>query len=259
MIKLCPIITALLIVASMAYAQIPPRVFDDYLIIKRWPAVSSGLVGYYRFNNDNWVDAITFLAGNKNGNVTIISPGFRTSEYAARFGGTTNDYVAIVNSGLLNNCAAWTIGLMAFPHRLQDNNTFIFSYANLKGGGILQKGSGSIRAIVQSDAVPNYYRARTTGAGIISTGAWQHIAAVFDKSVNDGLPTLYVNGINVGGVADINSGTYSFLEQTGPFYVGTLFGFSNFASDMNVNDVCLYNRALSSNEVLTLYQGFNSP
>jgi subtilase family serine protease len=89
----------------------------------------------------------------------------------------------------------------------------------------------------------------SSSAGLVQVNVYQHVALTFDKS--SGLATIYLNG---AVVAQQNLGT-NFTPQTSyDFYLGTFVSNPPQASQWaGLDEISLYNRALSSNEVAAIY------
>jgi RHS repeat-associated protein len=87
--------------------------------------------------------------------------------------------------------------------------------------------------------------------GVISTGSWYHIVAVM-RGLND--VGLYVNGQEVSGTYGGNA--TSTYDNTAPMRMGAIAPGSGNNIDGKLDEVRIYNRTLSSQEILDLY---NSP
>ena len=161
-----------------------------------------------------------------------------TSEYL-NFDGT-NDYVTITADGTLNDDDL-TISLWVYPDQLRiqgimDKNNFGTSwrlFMNSAGGGIEFDGlSDSVNLI----------------AGVnLSVSTWSHVLVTYDKSITRAI--IYING----SAANANSSfTTAGNNQNNSVVISPIAG-SRF--DGRMNDVRIFNRALTSDEVTTLYTG----
>src|SRR5206468_12342397 len=89
-----------------------------------------------------------------------------------------------------------------------------------------------------------------SGANTISTGAWYHVAASYDRSSFANLPALYVNGVRFApNTITSPSGTQPPYSGTG--YLGNKSGLTR-AWNGSIDDLRLYNRILTDSEVLAL-------
>jgi len=88
------------------------------------------------------------------------------------------------------------------------------------------------------------------GGLIVDTNQFYHLAGTYDK--NSGLAVLYLDGINV---ASVNFGSYT-PQSTSPLNIGRRTGDPVGNGDTFgglIDELSLYNRALSSNEIAAIY------
>ena len=83
---------------------------------------------------------------------------------------------------------------------------------------------------------------------LLTNGAWHHIVATADRSGN---ATLYIDKTSVG-TTDISSKTGAIINADSRIYIGATKGVNN-SSDMVIDEVLYYNKALTSDEVATNY------
>ena len=89
-----------------------------------------------------------------------------------------------------------------------------------------------------------------SGPNTISTGAWYHVAASYDRSSFANQPTLYVNGVKLAPQT-ITSPSGTQPPYTGTGYIGNKSGLSR-AWNGAIDDLRIYNRLLSDAEVQLL-------
>ena len=82
--------------------------------------------------------------------------------------------------------------------------------------------------------------------GVVTLGVWQHVAVVADGATG----TFYVNGKNAGSGAL----TQLPIDTTISFVIGEVGSFAGRNFNGLIDEVRVYNRALSASEVLNLYQ-----
>ena len=87
----------------------------------------------------------------------------------------------------------------------------------------------------------------------LQTGLWTHVAATFDGNTTK----LYINGVAVGS----ETSTLSALGNSSePYYIGWTAQ-TNFATDRffdgRIDEVAVFNRALSATEIQQLYNNTN--
>jgi hypothetical protein len=88
---------------------------------------------------------------------------------------------------------------------------------------------------------------------IIPLNEWSHIVVVYDKNSAANNPQMYVNGVSttVNEAQDPVGGTAG--TDTGDLHIGNTFGATR-TYDGAIDDVRIYNRALSASEVMQLYR-----
>ncbi|HUR44929.1 MAG TPA: lamin tail domain-containing protein [Candidatus Saccharimonadales bacterium] len=100
--------------------------------------------------------------------------------------------------------------------------------------------------LVDTSGVTHYI---SSGADKLADNVWQHVALTYSKS--SGLAALYVNGVQH---ASANLG--SFTPQTSyDFWIGNRVSgpFENFRYGGGIDELALYNRALTGSELLAIY------
>jgi hypothetical protein len=86
-----------------------------------------------------------------------------------------------------------------------------------------------------------------SGANTISTGAWYHVAASYDRTSFANLPKLYVNGTKLAP-ATITSPSGTQPPYSGTGFIGNKSGLSR-AWNGSIADLRIYSRLLSDAEV----------
>jgi hypothetical protein len=96
----------------------------------------------------------------------------------------------------------------------------------------------------------NYYtRMIYSPSGTIQPNVWQHVAMTFDRA--SGEVVLYRNG----QVVAQGSASGMVLETSSDFYIGTRPGWDGpFNYEGSMDEVSLYNRALTASEITSIYQ-----
>jgi hypothetical protein len=164
-------------------------------------------------------------------------PGFSTNNTAASFDGV-NDYVRTTN-GLMNSLNAFTIAGWINPTTGPSAGTDLFGQLNIVGlaftGGAQLEFDGASKKLKY--AYP------------YGPGQWHHIAGVGD-AVN---MYIYVDGVLVGSRSDPALPDYG--SNTNPFNIGgNVFGTGNYFNGL-IDEVVVYDRALSASEIAQLYAG----
>ncbi len=206
-------------------------------------SLSSGLVGYWTFDgkDTNWrINTTNDLSSTGN---TVTLSGFSTSTDVVRgkvgqalhFGGSATTPAALFSSpisvGTTHTLSAWI---------KVDKSGFI-GYQNIVGDS-----AGGQGLYLTSSGGPyslTYYFSGLdhTAASSIPVNTWTHVAA----SISSGRLTLYVNGVaDPTSYTGVGANTFSFIGND----------LSSEAFQGSIDDVHVYNRALSATEVMQLYK-----
>ena len=115
-------------------------------------------------------------------------------------------------------------------------------------------GTGVINSRIEK--FTNVYIGRTTGANAWAPNIWTHICMTWNGGTAASSISIYVNGVksdttdsNLGSF--VNSSTNSIDLVIGAQNITAANGFSSFSGQ--IDDVRMYGRALSQNEIKTLY------
>ena len=162
-----------------------------------------------------------------------------------------NQYVDAGDPASLRLAGSWTVSAWVYPTALPTGANY-YTLAEKDAAGYYSNYSLSLQtpgwAIIFQDTGGTAYHANY--ATSISTGTWYLVTGVWD-SVGQNL-YLYVNGALVatqnetGHVPDANSGRNLIIGETNG-------GGDNFPG--TIDEVRVYNRALSPQEIWQLYNG----
>lgn len=197
------------------------------------PPLSSGLIGYWPFDGNaiNWSIATSVLdtSGSANGGRSVSmstssTPVVGKLGQALEFDGV-NDQIVLAGptTGTTFTYSAW------LKPKSGLNYQNIFGQDN--GLGVFLRGSGLIDFF--------YSGADHNSSSGLTRGVWSHVVV----SVNAGAVSYYINGQRAGG----STGATSFIVKT----IGTDVVNELYTGTMD--DVRIYNRALSTGEVSQLY------
>ena len=216
----------------------------------------SGLVSWWRAEGDAQ-DAV----GSNNG-VLENRAGFAAGEVGQAFNfDGINQYVLVTSSNL-------NVGLgsgltiegwinptsVANPSPLAEYERVLGSFNSGDLGVqfyVSAQSPGNVCAnVVESGGGQHLF---SSGPNVVSAGTWQHMALTYDKT--SGLAIIYVNG---AAVLQINLGSFTPQTSFTNLLLGarTLYGSVSSPSDKftgQMDEMSLYNRALSSNEIATIY------
>ena len=223
------------------------NIFGDSSLIGWWPLTIPGNTAYDRSGN---VQNGTWF-GTKAGTNGYYSAG-STGPWAGTFDGSTNYIVASSANflGLIGNAYSIGVWIKDDTSALTLSITYhrIVSFAN--GTTNVQLGLGANSAGTQRIF---YIQDFTSGFNVnvvttvVSTG-WNHVVATSDGA---GTYHIYLNGsLADNGTQGANSTTY--ISNTGYLYIGQRGNSAGYVNG-KVNDVRIYNRALSQAEIQAIY------
>jgi len=204
--------------------------------------INAGLVGWWKFDENTGTSAYD-SSGNGNTGTLTNGPTWTTGKInsALSFDGF-DDYVTIGNASVFNNFADMTISVWIYLngwgtwdpsvicrkdwiyelHVMRDNKCLEFLTGDNWGGGALRTANNSL-----------------------TLGAWHHVVAVKDTATAK--KYLYINGsLSASG----GSGYAPTGSNTAPVEIS---GPSGRAFDGKIDDVRVYNRVLSADDVTALY------
>ena len=199
--------------------------------------IPDGLVGYWSLDegSGSTVGDSTYY---NNSGTTVDSPAWTTG----RFGNAidlvpTSQYVNINDANPLDLTQAATIELWA---KKNSNRSF---------QPYISKGSGTSEMLIDEDGTTGEVRFRWGNITIqtaaeVSAGTWHHIVGTYDGATM----TLYVDGQVEGSPVDVS---FIFESNTSPLLIGRNSSGNSF--DGAIDDVALYNRALTPAEITARY------
>jgi hypothetical protein len=223
--------------------------------------ITNGLVGYWTFDGKDtaWNTNQTYDRSGNNNTGTMTNMSTSSSPVIGKLGQALKfDGVdGVVDSG--SPASLDDLGPLTFSAWIKPNSTgeggggVIVSKANAPGDLRFNFESTGTNALSFSK---NYDGGtdlkRTTSNNFITLGVWSHITVTWDGSATAANVHIYVNGVETtyqtttDGVGNKNS------DATLNFYIGNLSG-SFHTFDGTIDEVRIYNRALSDSEIKQLY------
>jgi len=190
---------------------------------------------------DGTINGVTYQSS---AGVTDLNAG--TTSGAFDFPGN-NNYIEVANSGGLDGfaeitCTAWTfvenVGGNAIGGKYYDgsNRSWWFRYVN-----------NDLNVLLATDTQNANNQATATNVG--SANAWVHCAFTWSGSSNT--ITIYVDGQQEG--TGTSSGN-TVRENTADFYIGKQGPNSSLGFDGIMDDVRIYNTALTQTQIDQIYQ-----
>ena len=207
------------------------------------PNLSTGLVGYWNFDVHAGGTNVVDLSGFGNdGAMTLMDPltdwvDGKVGSGALDFDGS-DDYVDMGSQPNLRfNNGNFTIAGWVKPDVITGTNTLTANYVDTNKGYFFG---------IYNSKLGYYSNAWKSANTTLSTGIWYHIAIIIDSSGNY---IMYLNGVSDGSGA-------STLPATGEetFKIGA-YGLNGGLGRFNgqIDEVRVYNRALSAEEIELLY------
>jgi hypothetical protein len=220
------------------------------------PNLQNGLVGYWPFcgnANDE--------SGNGNNGVvngaTLAEDRFGNAGSAYSFDG--NDGITMPPSDILNiGLSDFTISLFIKPSNIEGLNKNIIGkrYYSLGNGYSVNIENGRVFSELL-DANSTTYTGSTSE---VALNEWQHVCATFDR---DGNSSIYLNGQLEGSLpisgesGDLSNSSELFIGYFAPVGPDCFNGCLFFEG--SIDDIAIYNRALTPEEITQLYTGAAAP
>ncbi len=218
-------------------------------------ALERGLAGYWKLDDGSGTTA-TDASTNGNTGTLTNGPTWTTGQIggAVSFDGT-NDMIAITDSAVLDTggVGSWCNWFYTDTNQSGVNTGFSHNtgggtYAVI--GSYLTSSSGALAGYVRIAGVAYSATTPVYSSGYWN-GAWHHVCTTFDKNLSSGRLKLYVDGVIAGSnnaaSGDIDAGITPVIgawKNSGPF--------EYFNGD--TDEVRVYTRALSAEEIAKLYQ-----
>lgn len=229
---------------SALYNQYDPGVNVD--------AGQSGLVGEWKMDgnaNDSTPNRDNASMGS---GVTAGTDREGKSTSALNFDGTANAYAALGSPAALNSGSGLSIsGWVKFNPAGMGVYQVLISKGADSAFELNKSSDNCLRVELYTGA---YYRAQEATCSLTNANTWYYVTATY--SVSSGAIKLYVNGVS-GSVSLVDSVHAGPTNTAGNVYIGAR---SAGSLDLNgsLDDLRVYNRVLSDQEVANIYGSYNS-
>jgi hypothetical protein len=207
--------------------------------------VTEGLVSRYTFDSDA-SDCVGDNDGTLSGGASIVSDGERG--YVLSLDGT-DDYVDLPTSGLTGGRSEATLSMWVKPDETTSTNTIWDEHNNWYWQFSLLQSTWATR---DSSTGTTGGRNNDLAYSGLGSGDWKHLAVVY--SVTAGTKEIYIDGESVTST-DVSVDALT-SDRSGA-YIGNASDGDNF--DGMIDDVRLYSRALSEEEIGILAAGGSTP
>jgi len=217
-----------------------------------------GLVGYWTFDGKDLLTGLALDRSGQGNNGALVAMSTSTSRVQGKLGQAlkfdgVNDYVDVGNIASLDSASQATI--CGWMYRASSDKSVAFGTRAISTSrfNILWFTDNNIYFSASNGVGSQYENATLAGVG------WHHVCNVFSPQSILG----YIDGSsNIGGgIGATPPTTLSSNASQGPFIIGRETG-TRYSSGL-IDDVRVYNRALSAAEVAQLYGSaqakFNAP
>jgi hypothetical protein len=213
---------------------------------------TDGLIAYYPLNNDT-----KDYSGNNNDGInngaTLTTDRFGNTNKAYQFDGTSN-YFQFSDGNLPTGNSNRSFSMWIKYQPTNSDWASILSY----GTGTL-KGEHNLLLINQNGILDfDYFNLNSiTTDSAVKQNEWYHVVYIFDNTIGT---QIYINGklqaLNLGGIA-LNTNNINSINTTlnGSMYIGRATQISSFPYYFKgaIDDIKIYNRALSQSEINSLF------
>jgi len=180
--------------------------------------------------------------------LTVVSNPAGTANQILSLNGVSS-YATVPDSADLRLTAGgFSITAWVFLNNYGSGNSTVLAKRELgsRNGWMLYVGgsTGGAEARKAAFIVSGGADARVTGTVDISTNQWQHLAVVF--STNSGVASLYIDGL-----LNASSSLLPPLTTTSDVVLGRDSITSQYLWNGQMDEVCIWNRALTDNEVFS--------
>jgi len=226
------------------------------------PSPHSGLVGYWSFDEGTGTIAYD-LSGYGNNGTLYNDPTWTTGKVggALIFDGV-DDYIDVIDTGTssLDTTSAFTISVWIYPNQISTGrryalvskrkNTYPLSgyFLGLDNEGWCDDNPGDLKATIGF----NYGNQSTVyiecvDKGSVSKDIWKHLVVTYNSSGD--IRAIYENGIKQNSIGMRNVGTIDTNNES--LFIGK--GHYDGPFSGKIDEVRLYNRALSDAEIKAIY------
>jgi hypothetical protein len=214
-------------------------------------SLSNGLVGYYKMNEATWSGTpaeVTDSSGNSNNGQAQGAAGGMAYPLAGKFGNGgffdgVDDYVSIPTDKTAGQ-SAFTIAAWVKPSALVGSAAIIGNWSGTTTTLFRMTAGGVLQGYLVNSSGTQY--GGSLGS-TLTTGSWQLAVLTYDGNNL----TAYLNGVQGSSIAATGtvraSGNYMAISGSGSI------GGSSGPFSGNIDEVRIYNRALSPAEVKNLY------
>jgi len=225
----------------------PPPTFGD---------VTSNLVAHWKLDDGSGGTALDDTANNNDGSL-VGSPSWTTGQVAGGLSlNGSSQYVGAGNGASLQISGALTVCAWMNPDTIvggadTDIIAIHYSPAGLSRYYMSLANDNELQLTWSDDAGGVEFW--NTDVDAIATGVWQHVCGVRVTADN---VALYVDGV---ARSIVNTGSVAVSTASGKVDIGAVGDFGIYHFDGTLDDVRIYNRALSAGDIDELYDLGTAP
>jgi len=216
--------------------------------------LQNGLVGYWSFDDGNGAEAVD-SSGNGNTATLVNGPSWTAGEIAGAlsFDGV-DDYVAFASQAQSTiSISAWVYAQATpgnvFP-RIIDMPGYVLFLAEPSNPKSNPASLGFLSRRSTQDGEWD------TPANSLAYNSWNHVAVVYDSSSTSNNADLYINGVKQT-ISKISSPQGTQTTNEGAGIIGNRIPLNRGWNGL-IDELRVYNRALSAAEIVSLYDQGNS-
>ena len=213
----------------------------------------NGLVGYWPFNGNANDESGNGNHGTVNG--ATLTADRNGNAYSAYFF-NNNSYIRIFNSNSLNNISNITLNCFANASSIAGNEDYIISRWESNANRILGfrfNGNGSQYEHLWAEAkINNQYQTCSSNGSELSNQLENNVFYMLTLTIDNSNMNLYKNGILIKSCGLTGGLTYTASD--------IIVGWDNYGAFFHgvIDDIAIYNRALTASEITALYTGSSS-
>jgi len=215
------------------------------------------LISHWKLDETSGTTADDFIGNNDGTLMNNPNPLWTTGKFgnALNFDGTDDNVFANSFSGLEN--FKGSVSMWIYPESMGEGNKgVIFNMDNSATSGRYGKLAFANTNALKWDVWEGAnFLTRTTSNNIITMNNWNHVVYTFTGTGYSNMK-IYINGAEVSYVA--GSGTGSPILNNDEFYFGSFNSAGLDAFDGLIDDVRIYNYALSSTEISNIYNAVSN-
>ena len=208
--------------------------------------------------NEGSGNTVQDLSGNGNTGTLASAVVWSTGQFgaAAEFNGDENTRITMPDSPAYSGLSQITVSFWMYPHSLEtaDDTKMVVGKANWNDNREwrvrIEQNGNFIWQISNDGNDPGTNECSVDASNYLTIGKWSHIVGTYDGTTL----WLYIDGVQVDTNAGDGGACYDGSAVLAIGAASDLGGTAPDAYDGLVDDVMIYNRALSASEIQPLYR-----